>query len=357
MMKKLHLSRVLFMASLITLFAISCKKDQAVDSPVEDAKSWYLKATANTKSSLKSNRGIIQNITQDIQWNYAQSYTLEDGTEVLGAPVVITLEKGIKAKGSYMLLISKTNGSYSSLVAYNENKDYFNGSLNVSAVQKIYKNTLELSLTHKDTSVSRSNSNPNNKLMTVPAGGYCIDWYLTTYLYDEWGNVVEILSEIYLYTTCPEEGGGGGGVDPQPEDPDPNCTNATGSISSEEASQNFSNAIGAESAGKRPAEYKWVFLKNAYGLWKYISTEDGVHKKVGSNWQWDTLTHRDIARSGLVVGATITTTITHSNATIGTYAAGMELTYSFNSSMLCKGFPISADATGTVGSPVWQITN
>ena len=354
-MKKLSLKRISLLLSFVILFSLSCKKDNAVADPAKDAKSWYLKSTANTNSILKSNRGDVKNITLDIQWSDAKLYNLEDGTEVVGTPMVITSKKGIRASGSYMLLISKTNGAYSSLIAYNENKDYFKRSLTDLAVQNIYKTALELILTHKDISASPSNSNPNNKLMTVPAGGYCIDWYMTTYVYDSWGNIVEILSETYLYTTCTEEGGGG--VVPEPEDPDPNCTNATGSISSEQASENLSSALGEESAGKRPAEYKWVFLKNTFGLWKYISTEDGIHKKVGSNWQWDTLTHRDIARSGLVVGATITTTITHTNAIVGTYAAGMELTYSFNSSMLCQGFPISADATGTVASPVWQISN
>lgn len=299
MMKKLHLSRVLFMASLITLFAISCKKDQAADNPVEDAKSWYLKATANTKSNLKSNRGAVKNITQDIQWDDAKLYNLEDGTEVLGTPMVITLDKGVKAKGSYMLFISKNNGAYSSLVAYNENKDYFNGSLTALAVQNIYKNTLELSLAHKDMSVSRSNSNPNNKLMTLPAGGYCIDWYLTTYMYDEWGNIVEILSEIYLYTTCPEEGGGGGGgVDPDPE-PEPEPTFTWGEV---DDSDGFNTLLSIDTVGSEIHNINWTCYKiNGNQLW-FQSYEKVYIKKINAvvtdMYQFDKTVHQNITATG-----------------------------------------------------------
>lgn len=296
-MKKLHLSRILLIASFITLFAISCKKDQSADNPVEDAKSWYLKSTANTKSSLKSNRGAIKDVTQDIQWNNAQLYNLEDGTEVLGTPMVITLDKGIKAKGSYMLLISKTNGAYSSLIAYNENKDYFNSSLTASTVKKIYKSTLELSLAHKDMSVSRSNSNPNNKLMTVPAEDYCIDWYLTTYLYDEWGNVVEILSEVYLYTTCIENGGGGGGGGVEPEEP---VQPALHTLEDTEFANGTLIEYTTSGVAKRKWSDSWRFGKGEYLNMTFFgySTELCEMKYENGNWEWESITNQSYYTAG-----------------------------------------------------------
>jgi len=274
----------------------------------------------------------------------------------------VNLTNGADARGSYMLFIGKVDADFKSIVTYNENENYFSKKFTNEEIQKVYGDAVAQIKAHKNIATNtRPSKGPiSGKLMLeqIPQPPICIDWYWTETTYDQYGNIIDY-EESYLYTICYPNGGnppgGGGGCMCAAPDPDPSCEMSMGKITSEEASQSVSETVGTESGGTRPAEYKWVFLKNAYGLWWFTSVEDGVHKKVGNEWRWESLKHRGILKDGIYVGTQVSCSIESTNPTVGTYAAGMQLTYQFNSSMICKGFPISADRSGTVGSPVWQI--
>jgi len=102
-------------------------------------------------------------------------------------------------------------------------------------------------------------------------------------------------------------------------------------------------------ANTRTKVYDWVFLKQIAGLFSYHSYEKGVHKLIGSDWQWQTLNHQGIALSGAVVGGTVTCNITSAVNTVGTYYSGMQLYWATTQSFVWKGSPVNLSSTGNTG--------
>jgi hypothetical protein len=190
---------MLIIVSFISLFALSCKKESTKENPLEDAKDWYLKLTANSKTSFKSSKEKTENVTTEYIWNKAKVYIFSDGKEVVGIPTNVVMSNKYDAPGSYMLLVYKTNNIYNSLIIFNEKNGYLNNTPSTSDVEAAFivglKNRELKSLSKSKDVVSKV---PKGKTMLVPSEPVCIDWYLTTYTYDSWGNVIEILSEIYL---------------------------------------------------------------------------------------------------------------------------------------------------------------
>jgi hypothetical protein len=152
---------------------------------------------------------------------------------------------------------------------------------------------------------------------------------------------------------CGGNGGetGGGGIGGDPEE---NCNNTMSSITGEEVSENVSSSVLETMATTRKKEYQWKYLESL--LWFYVSTEEGVHKKVGTEWQWDTLTHKRVYREGTVIGGTLTMTINSDTPTIGIYNAGMRLNYDFKGEAVCKGSPLEYTRNNvTQYSPLWNV--
>lgn len=341
-------ARVLVLIPLYMLFVLSCKKEQAPEDFLSGAKKWYASKNEKSAAVLKSDLNSTKSIRQEVQWNQAKVLRTSNGDEIVSAPLLIT---GDGVKGSFMLFIFQENGAYKTTVSYNEKSNYFNVGLSNEQALIAYANAISKAATHKRKSVPSANA----KLSLVPPGDgggqTCIDWYLTTTVYDDWGNILEYY-ETYLYTTCSENGGGGGGgIDPV--DPDPNCSEATANISGSEVSSNMTASVTETGATIRKVSYEWKYLESL--LWYYVSAEKGVHKKVGSEWQWESLTHDRVYRQGTVIGGTLSMTVRESTPTVGVYVAGMTIKYDFYGAAVCKGSPIDYSRNNvTQHSPVWN---
>ncbi|MFA6277292.1 MAG: hypothetical protein WC622_11115 [Pedobacter sp.] len=206
-MKKSNQLATLVMIMFITVFGLSCKKIESADNPLEDAKAWYLETTANTKTNLKSNFGKVKIIRNTVEWDKAKIFKMEDDSDLVGVPITVSLNSDLNANGAYILLISKSNEGYKSIVAYNPKKGYFDNTLTNLEMQNFYTNASKKRPIMP--ALSASKGNQNNKLMySQPETPACIDWYWTTSLCDGSGNVIAVVSEIYLYSTCDLGGGG-----------------------------------------------------------------------------------------------------------------------------------------------------
>lgn len=338
---------------LAGLLICACKKEQKQANFQENAQQWYLKK--NPKAVLKSSKNEVLQVRREANWAEAKTFTLQDGTPVLSVPVAIKSASG-NAKGSYLMLISKSSGDYKVQMAYNEQKDHFKAQRSATEINELFNGLNNVSSPAK-TAAAKA----NNKVMADESGGgmrdepSCTDWYWVEPTYDADGNKTgEVWT--YLYRSCSSGGGdGGGGSDGGGTAEDPELAEAKKVIMAQNASQATSTALIEETATTRKKTYEWRFLENSFGMWHYTSTEEGTHVKSGDEWKWSSLTHKGIGRQGLTLGASITVEIKNSTPTVGIYNAGMTLYYNYSSSMLFKGFPVGIDFTGKANSPVWDV--
>lgn len=168
----------------------ACKKDRILKDPIASAKDWYLKSETNKGTVLQSNKGTSQQIKQEVDWNTARTFQLDDGTDVIGVSVKMKLGKS-ELGGSYMLLIHKSKNSYQVQVAYNPEKGFFEGYMSDRGMIALYKQTLNVNNKKPLGGVNK------NKLMAIT----CTSWYLVTTYYDGYGNTTGSSSQ-FLYTSC-----------------------------------------------------------------------------------------------------------------------------------------------------------
>ncbi|NII83992.1 MULTISPECIES: hypothetical protein [unclassified Pedobacter] len=168
----------------------ACKKDKILEDPITSAKDWYLKSNANKGTVLQSNKGTSQQIKEEVDWNTARTFQLDDGTDVIGVLVKMKLGEG-ELGGSYMLLIHKNKNNYQVQVAYNPEKGYFEGYMSDRGMIALYKQTLDINNKKPLKGVNK------NKLMAIT----CTNWYLVTTYYDGYGNTTGSSSQ-FLYTSC-----------------------------------------------------------------------------------------------------------------------------------------------------------
>ena len=152
-----------------------------------------------------------------------------------------------------------------------------------------------------------------------------------------------------IFTTNP--GGTGGGSGSAATN---NATALCEATLSDITSQAFSTSDFVTSKSRlvnsntRDVQYEWkIFKCLGYSL---SSFETGMHKKVYNldpnlQWEWVSLTHNNIASSGIVVGFAMSYMDISNLATIGKYTAIMNLNYSVKFSLACEGFPLSDERT------------
>lgn len=216
---KSPLKNLVAITALLLVIIVSCKKDGINDENlteaqrIANAKDWYQKTTA--KIELKSSRK-VENVTQQVSWADAKLYKQADGSEIIGVPVEIGLSNGTKAKGSYLLMISKTGDTYKPVISFNEKKNYFVENIVSSKIKDWYNDATKPNNSHKNTLL---NNTGKGKVMVVEGGNMdCTAWFLTETYYDEEGNVIQYY-EHYMYTICqPLIDGGEGGLPTDPEE-------------------------------------------------------------------------------------------------------------------------------------------
>lgn len=160
----------------------------------------------------------------------------------------------------------------------------------------------------------------------------------------------EMLSVVFMPNACNMDGGCAE-VCPMNalefiEDDEEDCDDpsASASVSSDGLSISTISAM----SNTRTKLYQWIIYKHDYDLWRFVSTEKGVHKKVIRNgvseWQWESLTHVSIDRDGWYALASFTVTAVDV-VSLGMYYTGIQLACTAHWSFLCKGFPVDHDWT------------
>lgn len=179
---------VLLVFSTTLLLVNSCKKTDRVENPIENAKTWYLNTI--DKVQLRSGNGTSQPIDQEIDWMTAKSFKDSAGKDIVCAVATMKIGKG-QMGGSYMLFIYRSKeGAYTSHIAWNAKKRYFEDHISDSDLMTVYNEGLKVSN-------DQSKRSRNKNLMS--AG--CTDWYLVTTYYNSWGDVIGSTSR-FLYTSC-----------------------------------------------------------------------------------------------------------------------------------------------------------
>jgi len=185
----------------------------------------------------------------------------------------------------------------------------------------------------------------------------CVEWYLetTTFL----PNGTTTTTESYLYTTCymkchPNEicdvkvsGLSGGSV----------CDDLAPQVAGSSVSITQAVTGVATTSTTRTKAYSWKFYSQNFNLWSFSSHEIGTHKKIGNIWQWKSLVHQSISKSGVWAGGTVNCIVNTAIPQVGLYYAGMQLNYTITFSILFTGCPLAADITRTSNSPIWGVND
>lgn len=177
----------------------------------------------------------------------------------------------------------------------------------------------------------------------------CIEWYLITFN----ASTGEVVGESYLYTSCypcNNQGGSGGGGSSSTSLDDLKKEMESGPVS-------ITQSIGliSESAVEREKAYRWEMHRQRWGLWGFISHEKGIHKKVGSEWQWKSLEHLSVSKYGVWAGGVVSCTVNSAIPQVGTYNAGMQLNYTITCDAAVKGSPLSYSSNHSNNSPIWNV--
>ena len=220
-MKNFNLLKMLCLVCLLAFTNLSCEKqeDPKNDNVIESAKDWYLQLTENSTTAFRASNHTTASVATEFLWSKSQTYNFSDGKKVIGTPINLIMNNKKYIIGSCMLLIYKINDIYFSQIIYNENKDFFIDEPTNAEIEKAFTNTQKTN--EKKTLAKSQESNSlkisNGKVMVREINPVCIDWYWTTYAYDEYGDIIEIISEVYLYTTCSGDDSGSGGTPPPDE--------------------------------------------------------------------------------------------------------------------------------------------
>ena len=213
-MKKFNLFELLILVLfLLAFFASACKKELSIENKtsIENAKEWYLKLTANSRTTFKASDDMTESIVTQFDWNNAKIYDFSDGKEVIGTPIIIKKANNKTVSGSFMLLVYKTDNQYHSQIIYNEKDNYYsktamNSDIEASFIVGQNNNALRSLAKSKK---MRSNSS-DGRLMNMPIDEtLCIDWYWIETI--TWPDGYVSVDETYLYTTCSSPGHSGSG--------------------------------------------------------------------------------------------------------------------------------------------------
>lgn len=128
----------------IVVIIYSCRKDQSATMMVDNAKTWYTSLNKGKSISLNAAGHDSLKILQDIKWNVARGFKLNNGDNMIRVPMEVSSNNGQKIDGSFILLILKSGNAYSSKVLFNNQPNYFNSSVSDNEIEKSYFNGLRL---------------------------------------------------------------------------------------------------------------------------------------------------------------------------------------------------------------------
>lgn len=279
-------------STLILMMIISaCKKDIYGLDKTESVKDWYEKST-RVQGVIKSDGGLERKITKKIDWEKGKTMRLKNGWTVVTAPISVAFASGDIPPGSFLLIVSGSEGAYKSMIAYDKRNNHFSEILSPEELSIIYRNAEMQIESRRETQLLLEKKRKNNiELKNEPLPPVCYDYYWVETTYDIEGNIIDD-DEWFLFTVCADPnqiGGGGGSIG------DGNIIDI-GSPSSVDLSCEM--LPDTEEGG--------IQLKTAYLTWKYhdvytwsaISKERGYVRK-SANPTWWRLEHVDNWEEGM----------------------------------------------------------
>ncbi|MFD2582110.1 hypothetical protein ACFSR6_06400 [Pedobacter vanadiisoli] len=207
----------------------SCSKNSVSDSDSENAiklsKEWYLKINKNSITELTGTNGQSKKVEFSVQWDVAKDYFLGAKEYLVVAPVKLNNNFG-DLNDRLFLLIRMSKNEFNQILIYDKDREFQKNDITGVELLKFYDNSKRIVNSHVK-KIFTSQVSRNTKLMlTNPGSGDgCIDWYWTVYAYDSDGNPLYVISETFLYQTCPNQPGGDGPTPPDIDElPEPNVS-------------------------------------------------------------------------------------------------------------------------------------
>jgi len=274
---------LLLVCLLMTALIISCKKEQSIKN---DLKPEIDNVTARKKL-------VFDYMTP--QSKKIQFFRLEENNASKDNKYLV----GIDGKKNYIVTLKHSIQSQKDLIDFKISQN--------SSIQDEENRNYSLRLSKK----MNGSSNQTQRAGDGEPGQKCIDWYWI--IYNE--QTGEIISEIYLVTTCDNNDGLGGGGNGGTNDV---CTNlpdnATGQAYASQAvngqpqyiiETSYGNTTFSVFGEEREANPDWNFY-HAIGPaaydWNWIAHFFGKQQKIGNEWRWipGTFKYLSTSRDGTI---------------------------------------------------------
>jgi hypothetical protein len=93
---------------------------------------------------------------------------------------------------------------------------------------------------------------------------------------------------------------------------------------------------------ERGRRYDWVFCKQYFNFWRYVSRDSGYHRKDGGVWKWKSIKHVSEYLIGFQIGMSVTVEDVVADAkVINDDYARVYLDYNIKTSAVYTGSPLS----------------
>ncbi len=335
---KFSKANYLCLASISFLLLATCKKNSSsTDLELQKLQSKviaYLKPIKNSDSlireldlsTLKNDRIFNEDVltVRLRSQSDVRKIVFFQNQEVISRAVINTVEsaKGINyADEHFADIVSHRQQDFTGTVSLLN----IHSRLTTASVYKDGKFSYSRKLVAKPKDKSITGNGPLDNATT------CTMWYWV----DEYPDGSEVWT--YMYTTCDDGGGGGGGGGGSGSTAQDDCANAAYqaademSSSSSTSSQIIGMGVTDIDALTKNVNPTWVCLTNL--TWNLVSQEAGTVKLTNAatnRWEWQTLTHVGITKTGGSVGGTVTTdsgtgTPSFTPGTTGILVAGMSV--------------------------------
>ena len=350
------------------LILISCQKEilknNSSDQLISKINSWLEKQKTGLLAFKAANVNLLR---ENLEYSNLRVEKSEGGEQIIIIPisekfkaqkisnkssipnlVLLLNSSGEIKKGNVVLFHPKTSGIYTQ-VPDNTFFDIFN----TSKVKCDGRFQFISVAGHWDYQLDYSNGSLNSYGFieaqqdsngTTRSNAICINWYLVTKYYVD--GILVLETREYVGTTCSDQCGDGSYQSLCPDGSDSggsneeNCNNPiNGSVSSETEGILTTN----DQVTTRTKTYRWVIYKGGGNTWRFTSQETGIHKKVNNEWQWESLTHNSVTRSGLMLGGDVQCTSHTGTPILGMYNAAMTVHFNLQFSAVCRGFPITTN--------------
>jgi hypothetical protein len=311
---------------------------------VELSKLW----TINNSDSLAILKGV-----QKIDWDNAVVSDTDKG-EILEVPLI--LKNNLKVSyletknevTNKLLFIKEASGklnAYQMMIATKDKISSTDPSLSFSNLNSSFDGYVAFVNSSNKTVDLLPSVHRSKPLLTGREIESCT--YLVQMYDDDTYRIISLLFCTFNGGSMASPIGGGGGGGSGASAPDKALCDANLSDITNQAlpTSNFiSSQTTFENSNTKTKQYTWqIFSCVGYSLTSYETSRQikVANANPSLQWEFESLTHNNIASSGFVVGVDMSYMDISNLATVGKYNAIMSLKYSVKFSLACKGSPVT----------------